>query len=223
MVSAEYAVGHLCLIKYSHSLICVFPLVCHIAVINDITCMDNIPYLLFCRIVYYPVVDIEEMVLPFFGVILGIRFPCKAEIVILRGCVAGPVCVYVLFAIKRGFKVRNLAVRSALYNNIYLTIGNIILYCNICIGYLSVLVGRRYFVPFTCRTIYSIHCRSSCIVCIGRFTVPRKVDYVIFACISYIKRIFNVRLNAVRGFGCDIFGLYLLSLIELHRCVAVCF
>ena len=82
VISAKNAVRHACFVKNTHCFVCIFPLICHIDIIYNIACMNNIFNFTFIRIIYNPVINISKMMLPFLRIILCISFPCKTEIVI---------------------------------------------------------------------------------------------------------------------------------------------
>ena len=82
MVAGQNAVGHPGIIKNPGCVRGVFPLAHLIAVVHNVTGMDDILDFPAFRIVHDPLVLADIVVLIALGVILGIGDPCEGEVVV---------------------------------------------------------------------------------------------------------------------------------------------
>ena len=114
MVSAKNAIRHAGFIEDTHGFVCVFPLIKHIVIVNNVAGMHDILDSHVIRVIDNPLVHIQEMVLPFLGIILGIGFPRETEIIIFGNRVAVPVCVRILLAVRYGIQIRQSGIGSTL-------------------------------------------------------------------------------------------------------------
>ena len=79
--------------------------------------MDNILDLHGVGIIHDPLVHIQEMILPFFCIVLGVGLPRKAEIVIFGNRIACPTCIHIHFSVCFSLQIRQSGIGGALHNN----------------------------------------------------------------------------------------------------------
>ena len=181
--------------------------------------MDYILDLHSFGIVYDPLVHLKIMILHTGNIVLCIRFPCKAE-VIIHGCrFAVPVRICAKFAIGFCFQIGQRRICCTLNNNSCLTVFYVVpdskgsfLNGTVCICFPN-------NIPLIGLGVQHIHGTCVCIITVGSFTIPTYNDHIFLAYVSCINRILNIGKDTACSVGRNISRADLFSPVKDCLCI----